>query len=189
MSATGRGTVRVEGVNQILYVDPPWKHSDANSNGSRGAAHKYPVMSMGELFALRPLIDSLAAPDCLLAMWWVSSMPKEALDLAWVWGFDLWNMNGLVWHKQTKTGKEFFGLGRSTRPSAESCLFARRGRPKRIGMGVRQAIHAPVREHSRKPDEARDRLVTLMGDVPRIELFARQRAPGWDAWGNQVPAL
>lgn len=171
----------------LLYVDPPWKSRDANNNGKRGAVNKYPVMPMGELFALRPMIDTLAAPDCLLAMWWLSSMPKEALDLVWVWGFELWNMQGFVWNKKTKHGKEHFGLGRSTRPSIESCLFARRGRPERQGKGVRQAIDAKVREHSEKPEEARDRLVTLMGDVPRIELFARHRVDGWDAYGNELP--
>ncbi len=173
--------------HSIIYVDPPWKSADPNNNGNRGAVNKYPVMSMGELFAMRQIIDGLAAPDCLLAMWWLSSMPKEALDLVWVWGFQIWNMNGLVWHKETKHGKEHFGLGRSTRPSIESCLFARRGRPQRQGMGVRQVITAKVREHSRKPDEARDRLVTLFGDVSRIELFAREWTDGWDAWGNQLP--
>lgn len=171
---------------KLIYADPPWKFGDANNNGKRGAVNKYPVMSMGELFAMRPYIDSIAAEDCLLAMWWVSAMPKEALDLAWVWGFELWNMNGLVWNKLTKHRKEFFGLGRSTRPSIESCLFARRKRPQVVCKSVRQSIFAPVREHSQKPDEARERLVTLMGDVPRIELFARQRFPGWDAFGNEL---
>jgi N6-adenosine-specific RNA methylase IME4 len=172
--------------NKILYVDPPWKSKDPNSNGGRGAASKYPVMTMGQLFAMRPMIDELASDDCLLAMWWLSSMPKEALDLVWVWGFKIWNMNGFVWHKETKHGKEHFGLGRSTRPAIESCLFAKRGRPKIFNKGVRQVITAKVREHSQKPDEVRDRLTSLCGDVKRIELFARQRVEGWDAWGDQV---
>ena len=42
-------------------------------------------------------------------------------------------------------------------------------------------------EHSRKPAEIRDRIVELCGDVPRIELFARQSADGWDRWGNEAP--
>lgn len=172
----------------LIYADPPWKSRDANNNGKRGAANKYRVMSMGELFAMRPLIDSMAEENCLLAMWWLSSMPKEALDLVWVWGFEIWNMNGLVWHKETKHGKEHFGLGRSTRPAIESCLFARRGRPQREGKGVRQVITAKVREHSQKPDEARERLVALTGEArPRIELFARHRFPGWDAHGDELP--
>jgi N6-adenosine-specific RNA methylase IME4 len=171
---------------KIIYADPPWKFKDQNKNGNRGASCKYPVMTMKELFALRPMIDQLADADCLLAMWWVSAMPKEALDLVHFWGFELWNMNGIVWNKKTKHGKDHFGCGRTTRPSVESCLFARRGKPKVINKGVRQSITAKVREHSRKPDEARDRLVSLMGDVTRIELFARQRVEGWAAWGNQI---
>ena len=51
---------------------------------------------------------------------------------------------------------------------------------------VHQVIFTPIEEHSQKPNEAREKIVALMGDVPRIELFARERAPGWDAWGNEV---
>jgi len=51
---------------------------------------------------------------------------------------------------------------------------------------VRNLLFSPLREHSRKPDEARDEIVNLVGDVPRIELFARQRVAGWDAWGNEA---
>jgi N6-adenosine-specific RNA methylase IME4 len=43
-----------------------------------------------------------------------------------------------------------------------------------------------VERHSKKPNEARDRIVQLMGDLPRIELFARQKTDGWDVWGNEV---
>ena len=66
------------------------------------------------------------------------------------------------------------------------CLLATRGHPKRQAANVHQFIIAPIQEHSRKPDEARDKIVALMGDVPRVELFARQSPPGWDVWGNEV---
>ena len=39
---------------------------------------------------------------------------------------------------------------------------------------------------AKKPDETRDKIVALMGDRPRVELFARQTPPGWDVWGNEV---
>ena len=58
--------------------------------------------------------------------------------------------------------------------------------PKRRSAGVHQFIISPVEEHSKKPEEARRRIVELMGDLPRIELFARQKADGWDVWGNEV---
>ena len=57
---------------------------------------------------------------------------------------------------------------------------------KRESAGVRQVIYSPVRKHSQKPDEARDRILQLMGDLPRIELFAREKVDGWDSWGNEV---
>ena len=78
------------------------------------------------------------------------------------------------------------GLGWWTRSNAEICLLAVKGKPKRKSASVRQLIFAPVEQHSKKPDVVRDRIVELMGDLPRIELFARQTAPGWDVWGNEV---
>lgn len=173
----------------VLYVDPPWAHRDKANAGKRGAKHKYKVMTLTQLAAMRPYIDSIAAKDCLLAMWWVGPMPDEALWLAQEWGFERILMDGFVWHKRTKHGKSHFGMGNWTRKNCESVLFAFRGKPKRKSASVRQFIDAPKRLHSQKPDEARDRLVELMGDVPRIELFARQRFPGWDAHGDQLPPL
>ncbi len=65
-------------------------------------------------------------------------------------------------------------------------MLATKGHPKRRSAGVHQVILSHIEEHSKKPDEARRRIVELMGDLPRIELFARQKADGWDAWGNEV---
>ena len=66
------------------------------------------------------------------------------------------------------------------------CLLATKGKPKRISKAVRQLIISKRQEHSKKPDEVRDRIVELCGDLPRIELFARQRVEGWDCWGDEV---
>lgn len=169
---------------KIIYADPAWQFNDKASAGERGACHKYSVMSVDDMCAL-PVAD-LAADDCLLAMWWVGAMPDEALKLVKAWGFKLKTTKGFTWHKLTKHGKDHFGMGNWTRANSEDCLFAVRGKPKRVSCGVPQLIHAKVREHSRKPDEARDRLVRLMGDVPRVELFARQKHDGWASWGNEV---
>ena len=80
----------------------------------------------------------------------------------------------------------FYGLGFWTRGNAEVCLLATRGHPKRQAANVHQFIISPIEAHSKKPDEARDKIVALMGDLPRVELFARQTPPGWDVWGNEV---
>lgn len=168
----------------LIFADPPWQYRDKANAGKRGASHKYPVMSVKELCDLP--VDKIAADDCLLAMWWVGPMPLEALRVMHAWGFLLKTMKGFTWHKISKNGLDHFGMGNWTRANSEDCLFAVRGNPKRAYAGVSQMITAQVREHSRKPDEARHRLCALMGEVPRVELFARQRFVGWDAWGNEI---
>ena len=80
----------------------------------------------------------------------------------------------------------FWGLGFWTRANAEICILATKGKPKRISAKVHQVIISPVEEHSKKPDETRKRIVELLGDIPRVELFARQKVNGWDSWGNEV---
>lgn len=171
---------------KVIYVDPAWQYKNrAASKGQWGGAAKhYAVMSIEDLCALP--VAQLAAPNCLLAMWWVAPMPEDALRVLKAWGFTLKTMKGFSWHKRTKHGKSHFGLGTLTRANTEDCLFAARGRPRRISASVRSYIDAPIGRHSEKPAEARRRLVELMGDVPRIELFARRRHRGWRAWGNEL---
>lgn len=77
-------------------------------------------------------------------------------------------------------------MGFWTRGNAEICLLATKGKPRRKSNKVHQFIISPIREHSQKPNEAREKIVELMGDLPRLELFAREKADGWDAWGNEV---
>jgi N6-adenosine-specific RNA methylase IME4 len=65
--------------------------------------------------------------------------------------------------------------------------LAVKGKPSRVSNNVSQLIFAPVGRHSKKPDETRNRVIQLMGgDHPRIELFARETAEGWDTWGNEI---
>lgn len=169
---------------QIIYADPGWQYNDPAGAGKRGAQFKYTVTALEALKQLR--VSEIAAEDCLLAMWWVPPMPKEAIELAEAWGFKLKTMKGFTWHKLTRNGKDHFGMGHWTRANTEDCLFASRGNPPRKSHSVRQLVHSVIREPARKPDEIRDMLVELIGDVPRIELFARQRFCGWDAWGDEI---
>ena len=82
--------------------------------------------------------------------------------------------------------KEVYKIPYWTRGNAEICLLAKRGKPKRRSAGVHQFIISPVEEHSKKPDVTRDKIIELAGDLTRVELFARQKTPGWDVWGNEV---
>lgn len=172
---------------KLIYADPAWKYKDKCHSGERGVDYKYDTMTLDEICQMRPFIDALADEDCLLAMWHVGPQPREALQVIDAWGFKLQNFKGFTWHKLTKYGKSHIGMGNMTRANTEDCLFAKRGKPKRFYAGVRQFVEAKIGAHSEKPDEVRKRLVQLMGDVPRVELFARQRFPGWAAWGNGLP--
>ena len=102
------------------------------------------------------------------------------------WGFTYKTL-GFAWVKQNKSGKGFFfGMGYWTRSNVEICLLGIKGHPKRISKSISQLIISPLEQHSKKPDEVRKRIVELFGELPRIELFARQKTSGWDVWGNEV---
>jgi len=164
---------------QVLYADPPWR-----LGGSGKGSPPYPMMATGDICALP--VKSLAAPDCALLLWAVHSHLPDALAVVRAWGFS-YKTVAFTWVKRTPKDTGFFlGRGYWTHSNAEVCLLATRGKPRRIGTGVASLVVSPRREHSRKPDEVRERIVRVFGDVPRAELFARQRVDGWSAWGNEV---
>ena len=169
---------------RLIYADPPWTYDDKANAGQRGSGYKYSTMSIEEICAMK--VAGITAIDCLLAMWWVPTMPLEALRVVEAWGFTMKTMKGFTWHKMTKNGKSHIGMGNYTRANTEDCLFAIKGAPGRRDAGVRQFISAGIGRHSAKPPEARDRLVKLVGDVPRVEMFARQSTDGWDVFGDEV---
>lgn len=115
----------------------------------------------------------------------------EGIKVLEAWGFQ-YKTAAFVWVKTyAKSGRPFWGMGAYTRANAEVCLLGvspgfKAGERVRSHR-VHQIIEAPFEGHSKKPDETRRRIVELLGDVPRLELFARDRAPGWDAWGNEAP--
>ena len=124
--------------------------------------------------------------DCVLFMW--VTMPKlnECFELIKSWGFE-YKTVAFTWVKRNKISPTYFmGMGRWTRANAELCLLATKGKPKRISASVHSVIDTPIEQHSKKPDEARKRILQLLGDLPRLELFARQKTDGWDVFGNEV---
>ena len=169
----------------VILADPPWSFRAWSSKGmGRSAEQHYPTMRLEDIKAL-PVSD-LAAGDCVLFLWATFPMLKEALEVIDVWGFT-YKTVAFTWVKENrKSPGLFWGLGYWTRANAEVCLLATRGSPKRQSAAVHQVILSPIEQHSKKPDAVRERIVALMGDVPRAELFARQETPGWDVWGNEV---
>ena len=165
-----------------IYADPPWHYSCGNVQGA--AQNHYPTMKTQDICAL-PVAD-IAAKDSALFLWATFPQLPDALRVIEAWGFKFKTV-AFVWLKQNRRAKTwFYGMGFWTRSNAEICILATRGHPQRKDNSIHQFIISPVEAHSKKPDEARDRIVRLMGDVPRVELFARQAAPGWHVWGNEV---
>lgn len=166
----------------IIYADPPWHYENVKV---KGAAEKhYPTMSIDSLCDLR--VAELAAKDCALFLWATFPQLPEAMRLIEAWGFQ-YKTVGFVWLKQNrKTPTWFYGLGHWTRANAEVCLLGVKGKPKRRSACIHQLIVSPIEQHSKKPDEVRQKIISLMGDLPRLELFAREKVQGWDAWGNEI---
>jgi N6-adenosine-specific RNA methylase IME4 len=169
---------------QIIYADPPWNsNSQFGRDKNKGNEQHYPLM---DLEAIKNLpIKELADENCILFLWVVDTQLFDAEKVINAWGFT-YKTVGFTWVKQTTTGKDHFGVGMWTRKNPEMCLLATKGHPKRINAGIRQLQKQLVREHSQKPDIIKDEIVKLVGDLPRIELFARQKTEGWDVWGNEV---
>ena len=166
----------------IIYADPPWNYSQTRVNGA--AEKHYSTMSIEELCALP--VAELSATDCVLFLWTTFPQLPNALQLIQAWGFSYKSV-AFVWLKKNrKADSWFYGMGFWTRGNAEVCLLATKGHPKRKAANIHQFIISPVETHSKKPDEVREKIVTLIGDLPRIELFARQTTLGWDVWGNEV---
>ena len=171
----------------IIYADFPWKYNSKAHHKSKfrgGAIGHYDLMSMKDIKQF-PL-DKLAADNCVLFMWCTFPMLNEQIKLFEHWGFKYKTL-GFSWIKTNKhNGKPFTGVGFYARSNAEICLMGMKGNIKPISHKVSSCVISPREEHSKKPDEVRDRIVQLFGNLPRIELFARQKYPGWDAYGNEV---
>lgn len=178
---------------RVVVADPPWKFGDALPGPGRGARKFYPCLSADEIkrFPLPPLAD-----DCLLLLWRVAAMQREALDVLDAWGFTL--KSEIVWNKLTcgpaplckacgrRKATRHFGMGHYTRASHETCLVAVRGRVKVVDRSIRSTFSAPIGEHSAKPDEIFCIAERLVPVGPYVELFARRPRAGWYTLGNEA---
>ncbi|MCM1438737.1 MAG: MT-A70 family methyltransferase [Roseburia sp.] len=170
----------------IIYADPPWSFKTYSDKGKgRSAERHYPTMSKEDIQRLP--IKSIAAKDSVLFLWVTAPCLIEGIELITAWGFT-YKTVAFTWVKQNKKSDGIFtGMGYYTRANAEYCLLATKGKVlERKSHSVSSVVLSHRERHSKKPDEVRDRIVKLFGDIPRIELFAREQADGWDAWGNEL---
>lgn len=170
----------------IIYADPPWSFKTYSKKGKekKSADNHYNCMSIQDIYNLP--VGAIAAENCVLFLWVTMPMLQDGLETIKRWGFT-YKTCAFNWVKKNKKSDSFFwGLGYWTRSNSEICLLATKGNPKRISKSVHQVCDARIMQHSKKPDEIRNRIVQLMGDIPRIELFAREKAEGWHVWGDDV---
>lgn len=166
-----------------ILADPPWyfRNFSAKGEAKNPVAH-YACMSTADIAALP--VSQLAAPDCALFMWATAPMLPDALALMKAWGFAFKSAG--AWAKQSSTGNAWaFGTGYCFRSAAEFFLLGTIGKPKVQSRSVRNLIVAPVREHSRKPDDQYRKMEALF-DGPYAELFSRSSRPGWETFGNEA---
>ena len=171
----------------IIYADPAWKYYEG---GYKNQEQHYDTLEIKYIIDFideneKP-VSELAAENCILFIWTTSPMLPFMPELIKNWGFK-YSTVGFVWVKSLKNGTGFFfGNGNWTRANTEFCLIATNGKIERLDASISQIIYEPKSEHSKKPDCVRDKIIQLVGDLPRIELFARDKINGWDNWGNKL---
>lgn len=179
-----------------ILADPPWSFRGYTERLSdRDVQRHYSTMKLNDIKSL-PVAET-AAKDAHLFLWATGPHLPSAFEVMRAWGFRYSGM-AFTWIKLKRSidtrqlrlvasaeSDLHVGLGFTTRKNAEFCLLGRRGRARRNAKDVREVILSPVRQHSRKPDEAHDRIERYC-DGPYLEMFARSERPGWSAWGNQT---
>jgi len=176
---------------QIIYADPPWEYKQSGSKtNSRGMAKQhYETMATEDICNLP--IKEIKTSETILFMWATFPNIGEALKVIEAWGF-IYKTVAFTWIKKNvrATNTNFWGMGAYTRANAEVCLIAVSKGTKATKQVLRHDIHSviesPVLRHSEKPNEVRCAIKALLGNIPSIELFARQKFEGWDNWGNEI---
>jgi N6-adenosine-specific RNA methylase IME4 len=165
----------------IIYADPPWRYWES---GNKNQSEHYSTMTIEDICNL-PIKD-IAADDSVLFLWVTYPILDSAFKVIESWGFK-YSTAAFVWVKKNKTADTpFFGCGAWTRANSELCLLATRGSVQRLDATISQVIESPIEEHSKKPDVVRELIERLVGKLPRVELFCRHPADGWDVWGNEA---
>jgi len=174
----------------IIYADPAWTFKNYNDKKSNSNAnHHYLCMTLEEIKALP--VNDITDDNCILFMWCTDPLLNKQIEVINSWGFK-YKTVAFYWIKENKnkTNSTYWkGTGYWTRANPEICVLATKGKPRRISGNVDKLVFAVRDAHSKKPKIVKDKIVKLCGDLPRIELFARNVglfSDGWDYWGNEA---
>lgn len=167
---------------KIIYADPPWSYKNEGNIQATATSH-YNTMSQKDIENLP--IHKISDDNSILFLWATFPKIQEALNVIKAWGFE-YKTVGFNWIKKNKCGSNFFGVGWYTKSNAEVCLIGVKGKPPKISNKISSIIETVREKHSKKPDIVRDKIVEFCGNIPRIELFAREKTKGWDCIGNEI---
>jgi len=173
----------------IIYADPAWQFNSRIHQENRGFTHSlekhYSTMTEKEICSLP--VQDIADENCILFMWVTDSHLKQALNVINAWGFT-YKTIGFTWVKQYASGSYCYNFSPYVLKSTEICLIATKGKLKEIKErnNIKGLVFAERTKHSKKPQEVSKRITEMCKDLPKIELFARETADGWDSWGNEI---
>ncbi len=164
----------------IILADPPWdvKAGPPWASSGKSGDLVYPTMSVGDIAAID--VRSIASDNAHLYLWVINKYIEQSYNIARCWGFKPSCL--LTWCKKPNG----LGLGGAYSQTTEHLLFCRRGQLKAQKRIDATWFLAERSIHSRKPMLFMDMILEVSGDLPRIELFSRRKALGWDCWGNEV---
>lgn len=172
---------------KIIYADPPWSYNKYSNSKKETAPNirvtPYLPMPLEDIKQMQ--VPEISEKDSVLLLWVTMPCLEWGLEVISAWGFK-YKTCGFTWIKKNKKGFGFFrGFGHYTRANTELCLIATRGKILPVlRKNITQIIQTPILKNYAKPDQVKNKIVELFGDLPRIELFARKRTYGWDAWGD-----
>ena len=208
--AIRKRTPKIHGDIEVILADPAWSYDNTISNGAAG--NHYHTTTLEDMKALP--VSKITAENAILFMWFTGPFAAEAKELATAWGFKVKNNKGFTWVKLNKLARQhiekaikrgelatyddfmallqqqtFMGAGNYTRQNSEDCLIATKGRTfTRLVANIKQVVYWPHPGiHSHKPPAVREHIEALYGNKKRLEMFARESAPGWLVWGDQAP--
>lgn len=174
----------------VIYADPPWKFGSKQISKKGGERfhsldEEYHTLKTDEMEKWD--VARIAKKDSAIFMWTTNAHVEEAIRLMKAWGFK-YKTIAFVWSKLSNKGNEVYTLGAWTMQNCEIVLFGTRGSmlQNKKSNSVLQLVKAERTAHSKKPNEVRKRIENLFGDVPKIELFARETVDGWDCFGDEV---